>query len=38
MHMKMVRRFKRNIVQVDHIDEQWDVDLMDMDYYSKHNN
>ena len=38
MHRKMVRRFKRNRVQVDHIDEQWDVDLMDMDYYSKHNN
>ena len=37
MHRKMVRRFKRNRVQVDHIDEQWDVDLMDMDYYAKHN-
>ena len=38
MHRKMVRRFKRNRVQVDHIDEQWDVDLMDMNYYAKHNN
>ena len=37
MHRKMVRRFKRNRVQVDHIDEQWDVDLMDMNYYAKHN-
>ena len=38
MHRKMAKRFKRNRVQVDHIDEQWDVGLMDMNYCSKHNN
>ena len=37
MHRKMVRKFKRNKVQVDHIDEQWDVDLMDMTDYAKEN-
>ena len=37
MHRKMVRKFKRNRVQVDHIDDQWDVDLMDMNEYQKEN-
>ncbi len=37
MHRKMVRKFKHNRVQVDHIDEQWDADLMDMQYYTKVN-
>ena len=37
-HRRMVRKFKRNKVQVDHIDEQWDMDLIDMIDYAKENN
>ena len=38
MHRKMIRKFKRNRVQVSHIDEQRDVDLMDMSAYTDENN
>ena len=36
-HHPSRKRFKRNVVHVDGIDEQWDMDLMDMTYVSKHN-
>lgn len=37
LHRKMVHKFKRNKVQVDGIDDTWDVDLVDMIAYAKHN-
>ena len=37
MHRKVVHKFKRNRVYVEHIDDQWDVDLMDMAVYAKEN-
>ena len=37
-HRRMIRKFKRNKVQVDKIDEQWDLDLIDMIDLAKENN
>lgn len=38
LHHQVQRKFPRNRVIVDGIDEQWDVDLMDMGNVSKDNN
>ena len=37
MHRRVVRKFKRNRVYVERIDDQWDVDLMDMTDYAAEN-
>src|SRR5260221_13069267 len=38
LHYPARRRFKRNKILVNHIDEQWEVDLVDMREFSKENN
>jgi len=37
MHRRTVRKFKRNKVYVEKMDQMWDVDLMDMNQYAKQN-
>ena len=37
MHRRTVRKFKRNRIYVEKMDEQWDVDLMDMTEYAQEN-
>ena len=38
LHYPARRRFKRNKIIVNHIDEQWEADLVDMKEFSKQNN
>ena len=38
MHRKVKNRFRRNKVLVTGKDDQWEMDLMDMTFYAKHNN
>lgn len=37
LHRRVVRKFKRNKVYVEKMDEQWDLDLMDMTDYANEN-